>query len=304
VKSITKIMVSMLLTSYANAGFGNDIADKHAKESIAITLLTSENIISSGHYTFGDLDMSLDTHFIPFTYQFDSSSNLFNFYATGSAGFSKYRDENQNLGRGTLDTSKIFTYAVKAGGGIRVSLSNESDLMFGGAYTYSKSDTDFISSKVLNKSKPNDKVIDEILNGDEAHHTYELSTSIEYRPTMESYQPYLTADIRYFYTKIDTPYTTLSKSTSIISKLKAGIFTPMLTQIYDLPFKMEFYTSAVFLSGDIDDSIGNSYFLVAGTTAHLGTRAIVSWVDEVTFDVNIVKGKNMTGLNFGLGLSF
>jgi len=287
------LLTTTLSTTALHADTKSDLADVYAKGINAILFFTSEDVISSGHYSFDTSDTTLDTHFIPFTHQFDSDSDFYNFYANGSIGFSKYKELLS-----PTDKLNITTYALKAGGGIRLKIAQDTDMMVGAAYLYSYSDSTFKSSPPLTGD------LKAILNGTKTHHTYELSSSVGYHPTVNGYQPYARAGIRYFKTDIDSPYATISKTTSTLGKFKVGVITPPLTTLYGLPLKLEFYTSAVFLGGDMDDVLGFDHFFTAGTTAHLGTSSLISWVDEVTFDVNIVKGENFDGLNFGFGLSF
>ena len=171
-------------------------------------------------------------------------------------------------------------------------------MMIGAAYLYSYADSTFKSSPPLTGD------LKTILNSSKTHHTYELSSSIGYHPTIRGYQPYARAGIRHFKTDIESPYASISETTSTLGKFKVGMITPPVTTLYGLPLKLEFYTSAVFLGGDMDDVLGFDHFFVAGTTVHLGTNSLISWVNEVTFDVNVVKGENFDGFNFGLGVSF
>jgi len=80
--------------------------------------------------------------------------------------------------------------------------------------------------------------------------------------------------------------------------------TPVVTSIEGLPLKLEFYASNVFISGDMREALDTNSFYVLGTTFHLGTTTLNEWVSEVSFDVNIVRGDNLDGFNFGFGLSF
>jgi len=282
-----------IFTTSLSADTKSDLANTYAKSINAILFFTSEDVISSGHYSFDNSDTTLDTHFIPFTHQFKSDSPFYNFYANGSIGYSKFKE-----GLSPTDTLEITTYAAKIGGGIRLKVAKDTHLMLGTAYLYSRTDSSFDTDMVLTDEEKR------ILNGTRTHHTYELSSSIGYHPTYQGYHPYATAGIRYFKTDVDSPYATISETSSTIVKLKAGVITPALTTLYGLPFKMEFYTSAVLLSGDMVDVLEFDHFFVAGATAHLETNSTISWLEEVTFDVNVVKGENFDGFNFGFGVSF
>ena len=290
----------LLLTLASHADTKSDLADIYTKSVNALLFFTSEDIISSGSYTFDSSNNTLDTHFIPFTYQFPSDSSFYNLYANGSVGYSKSRSVGYSKSKGTVlgDSLDITTYAIKAGGGVRLNLAKDLDMMMGASYIYSRVESEFPISV------PPNPIIDNILNSSKNHHTYELSSSIEYHPTIDNFQPYVSADIRYFNTKIETEYATNPDTTSLISKLKMGVITPTLATVYGLPMKLEFYTSAVLLAGDLDDTLGFDKFYVAGATLHIETSSIVSWIEEVTLNANIVKGDNFDGFNFGAGLSF
>jgi len=290
-KTLALLTVLAYSSTYANTQI--DLANTYAKGVNAILFFTSEDIISSGHYSFDNSDTTLNTHFIPFTYQFESESSFYNFYGNGSIGFSKYQESPSPTDR--LD---ITTYAVKVGGGVRFKIAEDTDIMTGVSYLYSRSDSTFKTDLVLSDD------LKKILNGSKTHHTYEVSSSIGYHPMIHGYQPYARAGIRYFKTDIDSPYTSISKTSSTLTKLKVGVITPTVAKLYDLPLKLEFYASEVFLGGDMDDVLGFDHFFVAGTTAHLETSSLIRWIGEVTFDINIVQGENFDGFNFGFGLRF
>ena len=122
-------LLSTLMISSSYADFKSDLADTYAEGVNAILFFTSEDIISSGSYTFDNSDTTLDTHFIPFTYHFKSDSDFYNFYANGSIGFSKFREENIDFGRGSADDAvKMTTYALKVGAGVRLNLFEDIDM--------------------------------------------------------------------------------------------------------------------------------------------------------------------------------
>ncbi len=297
-------LLSTLILSQVHADLKNEMEDSYVKGINTILFFTSEDIISSGSYEFDSKDETLDTTFFPLTHHFESDSDFYNFYVNGSIGYSKYRLENINRGAGSLDTIKIKTYALKLGGGIRMNILEDTDMMIGGSYIYSKVNSDYKTPQPLNSSDPVDKAINYVFNNKDDYNTYELFTSVGYHPTINEYKPYVRGDIRYFDTKIDDPYASVSDVTSTISKLKVGVITPPVTNIADLPLKLEFYASEVFISGDMNDAMDTDNFFVAGTTFHLGTSTLVDWVSEVSFDVNIVRGDNLDGFNWGFGFSF
>ena len=302
-KQILLPLLSTLVLTQIHADLRGEMEDIYVKAANTILFFTSEDIISSGSYEFGDEDATLDTTFFPLTHQFESESDFYNFYVNGSIGYSKYREKNVDVNRNSLDTIKLKTYALKLGGGVRMNILEDTDMMIGGSYIYSKVNGDYITEKPLT-TDPVDRALDYVFNSDNDFNTYEFFTSIGYHPTINEYKPYVRGDIRYFDTKIDDPYATISDVISTISKLKVGVITPPVVSIAGLPLKLEFYASEVFISGDMSDAMDTDNFYVLGTTFHLGTTTLIKQVSEVSFDINIVRGDNLDGLNFGFGMSF
>ncbi len=296
-------ILSVLIYSQAHADLRSEMEDVYLKAANTILFFTSEDIISSGSYEFGSEDSTLDTTFFPLTHHFESDSDFYNFYVNGSIGYSKYREKNIDI-RGSLDEIKIKTYALKMGGGVRMNILEDADMMVGGSYIYSKVNSDYRTPQPLRPSDPVDRALDYVFNSDNDFNTYELFTSLGYHPTINEYEPYIRGDIRYFDTMIDDPYATISDTASTISKLKVGVITPPVASISGLPLKLELYASEVFIGGDMNEAMDTDNFYVLGSTFHLGTSTIVNRVSEVSFDVNIVRGDNLTGFNFGFGFSF
>jgi len=306
-KTILLPLLSTLMLSQAHTAnpYIGPIEDVYIKASNTLLFFTSENIISSGSYEFGSSDQTLDTLFFPMTHHFESDSDFYNFYVNGSVGYSKYQENHIDLRNDGLDELDIRTYALKLGGGIRMNIFKDADMMIGGAYIYSKVKSDYKTPDPLGSYIPElDEALDYVFNTDRNFDTYELFTSIGYHPTINEYKPYFNADIRYFDTKIDDPYATVSDSASTISKLKIGVVTPPVLSIKDLPLKLEFYASNVLLWGDMKEALESDNFYVLGTTFHLGTSTLSKWISEVSFDINVVKGDNFDGFNFGFGFDF
>jgi len=299
-KYIVLPLLSTLILSTAQAD-----QSYYAKAVNSLLFFTSEDIISSGSYEFSNEDETLDTHFFPLTYHFDSDSDFYNFYVNGSLGYSKYKQKNIDLRNiNSMDEIQIRTYALKLGGGVRMNILKDTDMMVGASYIYSKVSGDYRATQPLNLSDPVDRAVDYVFNSDSDYNTFEFVTSLGYQPTINEYEPYIRGDIRYFSTEIDDQYASITETNAVISKLKIGVITPEVTTISGLPLKLEFYASEVFIGGDMDDTMDIDNFFVAGTTFHLGTSTLVDWVSEVSFDLNIVRGDNLDGFNWGFGFSF
>ena len=302
-KKILLPIGTMFLLTQAQADLKSEFENVYVKAANTLLFFTSENIISSGSYEFGNDDSTLKTTFFPVTHHFESNSDFYNFYLNGSIGYSKYRETNVDVNRESLDTIKIKTYTFKLGGGVRLNILKDTDMMLGGSYIYSKVNGDYITEKPLT-TNPVDRALDYVFNSNNTFNTYELFTSVGYHPMINEYKPYIRGDIRYFDTEINDPFATISDTSSTISKLKVGVITPSVISIESLPLKLEFYASDVFISGDMREALDTNNFYVLGTTLHLGTTTLNDWVSDVSFDVNIVRGDNLDGFNFGFGLSF
>ncbi len=293
----------ILSAIHAEDTFRTEVENVYLKAANTLLFFTSENIISSGSYTFSNDDQKLRTYFFPMTHHFKSNSDFYNFYVDGSVGYSKYEETNI-LFRGSVDDLDIRTYALKLGGGIRMNLWQDTDMMIGGAYIYSKANSDYHTPNPLVPTDSVDRTLDYVFNSSNSFDTYEFYSSIGYHPSINGYDPYLRADLRYFDTSIDDPYATISDISSTVSKLKAGVITPAVAKIADLPLRLEFYAWDVLLSGDMKEALDMRSFYVFGTTFHLGTATLNDWVSDVSFDVNIVTGDNIDGFNFGFGFAF
>ena len=316
-KKIIFLFLFLLQHSYAN--FKSDLANQYARGLNAILFFTSEDIISSGHYTFDTFDGTLDSYFFPFTYDFKNDCDDYNYFINGSIGFSNYREKNIDLNRGSAtDAIKLRTYALKLGGGTRFNTSINTDINLGAAYIYSRVDGDYKTSQPLDTTNPDDAIINNIINSHQNHHTFEVSTSFEYHPIINDYKPYINIGIRHFTTKVDDSYATIPNINSAISKLKIGVITPAVTEVFSLPLRLEPYASAIYLAGDLDNTLDLNKFFVVGMTFRFGSypltcwvedvvklkRDSIDWVKEVTFDMNFVKGNNFDGFNVGLGVKF
>ncbi|HHD78400.1 MAG TPA: hypothetical protein ENK98_01975 [Epsilonproteobacteria bacterium] len=315
-KKIIPLVLLFVVHSYAD--FKSDVADRYARGLHAILFFTSEDIISSGHYTFDALNGSLDSYFFPFSYSFKSDCDDYNYYLNGSIGFSNYKEDDVKLNRGTTDSLTLHTYALKIGGGTRFNTSSNTDIKLGAAYIYSRVDGSYKSSQPLNLNDANDKAINAIFNSIQNHHTFEVSTSFGYHPVINDFKPYARIGIRHFTTKVDESFASIKNIQSSISQLKVGLFTPPVTSLFGMPLRLEPYASSLFLSGDLDNALNLNRFYVLGTTFRFGSypltcwvedvaslkRDSLDWVKELTFDINLVKGDNFDGFNVGLGVKF
>lgn len=315
-KKLLILLSFLTLSSYADTK--STLANEYTRSLNAILFFTSEDLISSGHYTFHAFDATLDSYFFPFKYAFKSDCDDYNYFVNGSIGFSNYAQHNVDLNRNTKDAFNFRTYALKLGGGTRFNTSPNTHINLGAAYIYSHVSGSYMTSNPLDMSNPIDKMIHDTLNTNHNHHTFEVSSAFKYHPIINDYKPYISLGIRHFRTKIDDSYALIPDIQSSISELKVGVITPPVAEVFDLPLRIEPYASYIYLAGDIDNALNLNSFYVVGTTLRLSSYALTCWVEDVaslkrdtmdwikelTFDVNFVKGDNFDGFNIGLGVKF
>ncbi len=300
------------------ADFKDDLAKEYARGVNAILFFTSEDIISSGHYTFDALDATLESYFFPFKFAFKSDCDDYNYFLNGSIGFSDYNKNNIDFNRDTKDSFSLRTYALKLGGGTRFNTSPDTHINLGAAYIYSNVSGSYKTAIPLDTDDPSDKAIQEILGSDQNHHTFEVSSAFKYHPVIQNYKPYVSLGVRHIRTKVDDSYVRIPDIKSSISKLSMGVITPPVTEVFGMPLRLEPYASYIYLAGDIDNALDIDSFYVVGTTLRFGSYALTCWVEDVaklkrdsmnwvkdlTLDMSLIKGDNFDGFNIGLGVRF
>ncbi|MEA2028527.1 MAG: hypothetical protein U9N49_06080 [Campylobacterota bacterium] len=288
------VAVSLLASSiYAQNGEQNFVND--ASKTI---LMGSQKSFESGAHDL-KANENMKTLFVNFRYNFDSSSDI-NFYLGGAAGLSKLENDKPFLGE-LGDRVVIDALNVELSGGVRYKISNESYISAGGGVTYSQLNPKFEITSALALS--NQTLIDTLYNsgGKLDAYTYQANIKYDYETNIKGYEPYATAFLGYYYTDIDGIEET---SSSTLAHIKAGIYSPELIKLYNLPFKVELYAQESFIMGDLEENMDTSNFSTIGMALHLYTNTIVPLVDNVYFDVNYVTGDNIEGLHLGLSASF
>lgn len=312
------LVLFLLLSIIASANFVQKVTQTHIRSLNTILFFASEDIISSGHFRFKSYDIDLDNYFFPFSFPFKSAYQNFDYYVNGSIGFSNYKQKNINLHRGTKDSYNLHNYAFKLGVGIQYYTSKDTDLKLGASYNYSLLDGTYKSKKKLNSLDPDDKVINTLLNNTQHYHTVELSSAFTYHPYLYDYKPYSNISIRHFSTHLTKEITSRSVIKSTIVKLKVGLVTPTVSEVFGLSLTLEPYASALYVYGDIENTLDLNTIYVLGNTFRLNAYPVTCWVEdfasfqrdsmnwirEITFDLNVVKGHNFKGFNVGLGLKF
>jgi len=260
-----KIILVVLTTLSLNA---TDLVVDIAKN----TLMTSQKSFESGSHDI-EVDSENKALFVAFRYNLDSSSNI-NYFLSSSVGLSEYTNNINGL--------NIKSNVINIGGGARLKLNKSSYISLNSGITYSD-----ISTNITND-------LDAL--------TYQIDIKYDYETTINDYEAYLTLFSGYYYTKVDD--LAVDNSSSILSHIKVGVYSPELIQLANLPFKVELYAQETFLGKDISDNLDMSNFTTIGMAFHLYTNTIVPLVDNIYLDINYVTGDNIDGLHISLALSF
>ena len=293
-----------------------NVTQTHMRSLNTILFFTTEDIISSGHFRFKTFNSHLDNYFFPFSFTIKSDSNAFDYYLNGSVGFSKYKQKNIDFHRGSIDNYKLDNYAFKLGTGLQYHTSKNTDFKVGVSYIYSFLDAKYKTSTPLTGA--NDKIIHSLLNQTKQYNTFEVSSAFSYHPHIADYKPYSKLSIHHFSTYIDDTYASKHTLNSSILKLKVGVITPSVAELFGLSLTLEPYAAVLRTYGDIEDSLDFNTIYVLGNTFHLNAYPVTCWVEdfvtlhrdsmdwvkEITLDINIIKGHHFNGFNLGLGVKF
>ncbi len=277
--------ICVLLSTQAS---GDEIYTKGIGTSL---LFSMDESLNAGWYNFNEDDRSIFSAIIPFTYHFDSDSDVYNFFATGSIGFQDYEEKNLE----DINTIDMTNYTFSLGGGVRINLTEDSDIMMGASYLYSRIKSDVASPAIL--SNP-------LYNQTETFGSYLLSSSIGYHPTINNYKPYVRAGLDYYSTDTDGKIDSMSDIGTTITKIKAGVITPTLTSIASYPVNAEPYLSFVNISNDMSDITGVDHFFTVGNSFYMESPLGIDWISKISFDTSYTKGNNFDGFNIGIGLKF
>jgi hypothetical protein len=302
----------------ASANFMQNLTQTHIRGLNTILFFASEDIISSGHFRFKKFDTNLDNYFFPFSFPVDSSKYNYDYYINGTLGFSNFSQKNINLYRGTYDRYNLHNYAFKIGAGIQYYVSRDTDFKIGLSYIYSYVVGKYKTEKPLMVSNPEDRAINTLLNISKQYHTFEVSSSLTYHPDLYNYKPYSSVSMRHFSTHLNSRFTSRSIIKSTIVKLKVGLITPPISELFGLSLTLEPYASTLYVYGDIEDSLDLNTIYILGNTFRLNAYPVTRWVEdfislqrdsldwvrELTFDMNIIKGHNFKGFNLSFGVKF
>ncbi len=267
--------------------------------SNALMIFTSQDLISGGSYTFED-ENDLKLYSIPYKYHFKNSS-WYNYFAKFSLGYSSYT-EKVNLVE-SLPSSRLLieTYAARIGLGVRFKTAYDIDFSLSTSLIYSYTNGDFnYGSHELKDALAR---LDDVLNSSSSNYTSEVTAGVAYHKVIAEYKPYAELESSLFYTSSSFELTDYTAQ-SLYTKLTAGVLSPPLFTLYDVPVKLEGYFNQVFISGEMVDTFNIKNYSTLGTTFHLDATKYNEYISEVYINFNVLRGHNIEGYNYGFGASF
>ena len=285
------------LSTIATVIHANNIESLFVQDISKSTLMTSQKSFVSGTHELKNEDDEMQSLYVAFKYNFESSTD-YNFFVSLSGGISSYNTDNPSVG--TIgDNSDIDSLVTEFGGGLRYKLDQYSHIALGASVIYSSFEANYIHNSAI--SEDSKKIIDNIYNKSDKAFTYKTELNYDYTREINNHKAYLQSSLAYFNTEVDDLSPT---SSSVLSYIKVGVYSPELLKIANLPFKTEVYMQETILGGDISDNMDMTNFTTLGVAFHLYTDTIVPIVDNVYFDVNYVTGDNIDALHLGLSISF
>jgi len=292
---IKNILIFSLFSSTIYA----DILEQNFVNDIAkVVLMGSQKSFESGTHDLKSTE-EMKTIFAAFRYNFEST-NDFNLYLNAAGGVAKFTSSDPLVGS-VGDYAKLEAINFELGGGVRYKIDSSSYIALGGGVIYSQIDPNFTYGNAL--TLPNRTRIDALYNSDDKldTYTYQVNVKYDYETKVNGYEPYVSAFLGYYSSDVDGLD---ESSSSTLAHVKAGIYSPELVKIFNLPFKVEAYTQETFLMGDIKENMETSNITQVGMAFHLYTDTLIKYVNNVYFDVNYVTGENIEGFHVGVSAKF
>ena len=301
----------------------DDLRDSSLANVNALIILTTQDMLTSGKYTFSD-GGTIKIYNIPTYYHFNPFVNNFNFFVNGSLGYSvlnnkiDFQADIPDPRYRPADDIEYETIAVRLGGGVRYVSSIDIYALVGFDYIYSsiKNSYDYNSPGSQEDLRP---IFEAAFANQKSHaYTYELFWKIGYAPSWAEWKPYVELQVNYFDTKSDLSTSELLsfRSTSGGSRLKVGFETPQFINVGKTGLSLEFYISGNAFIGDVKETLGFDGYGSSAALMHLyfhkGFYGEVddmlyhapSLLDRIDLMVESVEGNGISGYNIGLSAGF
>ncbi len=319
---MSSVMKRVLLTVYllfSSLALNADDADDLKKIALgnvnALVILTSQDMLTSGSYTFAS-GAKMRVYNFPMYYHFDPLFDRFNLFVNGSAGYSALK-KDVDWGVTPVDKMEYKTVALRLGGGVRYDSDYDIDILGGFNFIYSRIQNSYNYNSIESeKVKP---LFDSVFANQTSNaYTYEMFLKIGYYPNWAEWQPYVEWGNNYFDTKtnLTTEELISFKSSSVGTVLKMGFETPQFVHMYKTGLSTEFYLAGNAFAGDVRDTLGFDGYGSAAAILHLylyngfygdlddTLYNVPSIVNRVDLMVESVEGDGISGYNIGFSAGF
>ena len=312
------LLLIMFFSAVLSADSKDDLRTSSLANVNALIILTTQDMLTSGRYTFRD---GGELHIVnfPMYYHFNPIFSDFNLFINGSAGYSKLETEI-DLGSSfqPMDEMEYETIALRLGGGMRYNSSFGIDFLIGFDFIYSR-----IKNRYEYNSPESNMILKPLLDAAFANqysnaYTYELFWQAGYTPVWAEWKPYVILTLNYFDTKQDLSVKELSsfRSTSGGSRLKFGFETPQFIHFFDTGLSTEFFLAGNTFTGGVKETLGFEGYGSSAAILHLYIDSkfygpvdealyhVPSIVNRIDLMVERVVGDGIQGYNIGFGAGF
>ena len=271
-----------------------------------LLIFTSQNGLSSGTYNFDRADVKMQVYNLPFNYHLDPFYDAFNLVIFTDVGYSEVRktvtlDKPKTDLQLTAD-NKLSTYVAGIGAGVRYQSPLQIDFLLGLEVMYSRVSQ---SVSVNDDIDIGDAINDFFSNNYNENYTYKFIFISEYVKEYKGFKPYVRLGFKYFDTKADFSFKSLSSFTtqSSTTNFDLGAETPNLYEYNAMYLTLEGYIKANYINGGVTDVVGFDAYSSVGAVAYWYIDSKQDYIKRLFVETNTVNGDGVSGYNLAIGFS-
>jgi len=309
-KTALSILSLFTTLSLSANGISDEEAARIAQEAHlasinALLIFTSQDGLNSGIYHFTNIGVDIQIYNLPFTYTFDSDGDKLEYFMVGNVGYSRVvlsKDREVQTDQGRLNyKNHLRTYTAGIGGGLKYHLNEDISVSGGLEVIYSVSGV-----SVKEPGDGIDDAITDFFNKDYNQNiSYKFLTSIEYKPKMKIFKPYVTLSYELFDTKSTFDFNEFVNFTSqsMVTSLAVGAETNELYRYNTHYLTLEGYIDINHINGKAAETIKLNNFTTLGAVAYLYAEEAPSWIERYFIEISTVRADGLNGYNFGVGFT-
>lgn len=274
----------------------------------ALMVFTTRDGLNSGTYHFTKANTTMNVIHLPFAYHFEPVKRGWNFFLSGTAGYSEttMTREVNSTDRSTSDaieltlTNMLQTFAGGIGGGLRY--KDESGIAFKGG-------AEVILSRVGTRIRDDTEageIIDDFFTGKfNTNLSYRIFALAEYRRQWFGFTPYAKLSYELFETKSSFNFEQLStfSSQTNVTSFAVGAESPSLVSYHGMYLTLEGYLRGSYLAGDITDVAKLDGYGTVGGTAYWYVSEAMNYFRRFYLEISTIQADGLQGYNIGLGFS-